>query len=510
MRRILLSLMLLALPLGACGTAGGGRGGFSSFLQGPARLLLPNFLDGSLKTLVLRNLVDIPATVTVTALPGGAPVAVAIPQRGEARRPATSFGIASPRWLLVDTTNPGTTGFVEPYLRTERSGPDVESLYAALLQQTESVIPVHSRTDLISLVSIHPGPLAVTYDIRHFAANDLPTSPSFTEQRMLTGNDFTDITPLFGSGNVGHISVTPVAPVPPFAAGEGFTLAAHQDAGLVVEVDDRDETRGSVSRLLDPTSTISAELMVEWGRDPITGGYEDFDILVSNVTDAPSSFVVQSIWDEFGNPVKTTPQTFLMPARESRLFATTVVDTIGLRVGEIHPFAHAFGDVFVSSDRRLFRMNLTIGRELFVSASEFDPLALEFVSGVRPTGTRRTTSVLMSELQTTTAGGISNWAYVSNPSAVPITVNVRAFTVTEGTEYQLPPLFVPPRAITRFRGDGLHLKEEVGVPTLPDVPYLRFLFSSSSPFGLRGRGESVDGSGLQIFVTPHIVRHEEE
>src|SRR5690349_24828717 len=47
MRRILCSLVLLALPLGACGTSGSGRGGFSSTLQGPALYALPVFLDAA-------------------------------------------------------------------------------------------------------------------------------------------------------------------------------------------------------------------------------------------------------------------------------------------------------------------------------------------------------------------------------------------------------------------------------------------------------------------------------
>jgi hypothetical protein len=505
MRRILLSLALLALPLGACGTAGG-RGGFSSFLQGPAHLALPLFLDGSIKTLVLRNLVDVPAQVTVTTIPGAVTTTVDVPARGETRRPATSFLPAGARWLLVDTTNPGTTGFVEPYLRTERSGPDVEALYAALLQRTESVIPVHPQTDVVSLLNFHPA--AVMYDVRYFGANDLPTAPTSLVQVLVAANSFTDLAPLFGPGNVGHISVTPTAPTA-YAAGEGFTLAAHQDPGLVVEVDDRDEDRNGVSRLLEPTGTPSAELMMEFGRDPVTGGYEDFDVLVSNVTDTTSSLTVLSIYDEFGNPVKTTPMTFQVPARQSRLFATTLVDTLGLQVGEIHPFAHAFGDVFLAADRRLFRMNLSIGRELFVSGRVFDPVALEFVGGLRPSAVRRSTSVLMSELQTTLAGGIANFADLSNPSANPITVQVRAFTIQNGTEYLLGSFVIPPRGITRFRGDALHLKEEPGNPIQSDVPHLRFLFSSNATFGTRGRGEGRDGTGLLIFVTPHILRHEE-
>jgi hypothetical protein len=349
------------------------------------------------------------------------------------------------------------------------------------------------------------------YDVRHFAANDPTTTPSFVDQVLVPANGFVDIAPLFGAGNVGHLSVIPTAPAPAYAFGEGFTLAAHQDEGLVVEVDDRDsETHNGVTRLMDENGTLSAEFMVEFGRDPVTGGFEDFDLLVSNFTETAASFTVQSIWDEFGNPIKTTPRTFVMPGRQSRLFATTVADSLGLQVGEVHPFAHAFVDVFVAADRRFVRMNLSVDLRLLMSGRVFDPAALEFATGVRPTAIRRTTSVLTSNLQTSSASAIANWVHLSNPTNQPIVVDVRAFTLELGTEYQLPSLVIPPQAITRFRADGLHLKEEPGVPILADVPIVRFLFSSSAPFGTRGRGESRDGSGLLLFVTPHIVRHEEE
>jgi hypothetical protein len=231
---------------------------------------------------------------------------------------------------------------------------------------------------------------------------------------------------------------------------------------------------------------------------------------VSNPTDtAVSNFTINYIRDEFGNPIKTAPQTFNVGPRQTRLFATTVVDSLGLQLGETHPFAAHFGDVFLTSSMFNFRMNLSLGNNLIVMARQFDPVTLEHESAVRPTAVRRTVSVLMDDLQTTLSNGTENWAWLSNPTNGPLDVQVRAFTVTQGTEYVLPMITIPPQSIFRFRGDALHLKETPGVTVEPDVPHLRFLFSSNGPFGSRGVRLQRDPTGLVVMMSPHIVRFEE-
>ena len=512
MRRTgLLLAVCLLLPLGglgACGSgSGGGRGGFSSTLAGPAKLALPVFDDNTLKTLVLRNLLDTIAPVRVFSIPGGAVQTLNVPARGELRRTAGSFGVNTAGWLVVDTNDPvtgfpiATTGFVEPYLFTERSGPDVEAAYGAVLQSTESVIPVHPRTDRVSLLNFNAVP--VTYTVCCFGATDGATSPLLSVVPVpVAANSFAnlDFSPIQNQAGVGHISVLPPG------AGLSYTLGAHQDEDIVLEVDDR---VAGTSRLLDQGGTTNAELIVSFGKDPQSGGYEDFDVLVANGSDFASTFTVQSIHDESGNLVKGTPRTFQMPARQSRLFATTLVDSLGLQVGETHPFAEHFGDVFLSSDRRFFRMNLSIGAGLFVSSLEFDPLTLEFASRVRPTAVRRSTSMFVTDAQTSWLTGIENFGYLSNPSNGLITLQVRAFTKDLGTEYLLGSFDVPPQSITPFRFDALHLKETPGVAIQPDVSHLRFLFTSNSPFGIRGRQAGRDVNDLLVFTTPLTLRYEE-
>jgi hypothetical protein len=344
----------------------------------------------------------------------------------------------------------------------------------------------------------------VFFDVLYFGANDGLSLPLlFSTTVAVASDDFVsiDLSPFASNGGFGQLLVLPPGP------GTRFTLASQQDPDLVYGVDDNQ--RGD-SRLLDQGGTSQAELMLTFGRDNFSGGFADFHILVSNPSDTQSeNFTINYIRDEFGTPIKTTPRTFLVGPRQTRLFATTLVDTLGLQLGETHPFAEHFGDVFLTTGMANFRMNLSLGNNLIVMARQFDPATLEFESAVRPTAIRRTVSVLMHDLQTTLTNGTENWAWLSNPTNGPLDVQVRAFTVVNGTEYVLPTITIPPHSIYRFRGDALHLKETVGVAIEPDVPHLRFLFSSNGPFGSRGLRLQRDPTGLLIMLSPHIVRFEE-
>jgi hypothetical protein len=117
--------------------------------------------------------------------------------------------------------------------------------------------------------------------------------------------------------------------------------------------------------------------------------------------------------------------------------------------------------------------------------------------------------VLMHDLQSSLVGGTQNWALLSNPTNAPVEVQVRAFTALEGTAYTLAPFVIDPFSIYRFRGDGQGLKENPGAVGEPDVPFVRFLFSSNGAFGIRGIRQQFDPSGLLIFMSPHIIRHED-
>jgi hypothetical protein len=510
MRRICLLLVLAMVPLGACGSSG--SSGSSDFFLGPLFFGLPVFDDGSVKTLVLRNIADEDAPVRITTLPGAATNDVVVPALGELRIPvgAFFFGPVEEGWLIVDTRDPltavalATSGLVEPYFVTQRSGPDTETIYGAVLHSQKALMPIFPRTDRVLLANW--GGAAAVYTVRAFGATDESTNPQIgADVPVAVGaNDFQDISfviaAIASQGEVGHIRVIPPGP------GFRFTLASHQDQDLVHEVDDG--LRGDL-RLLNEGGTSNAEMMFEYGRDAQTGGFSDFHILISNPTEEATAFTLRSIHDEFGNAIKTTPRTFTLPPNQSRLLGTTLGESRGLQVGEINPLIEHFGDVFLATSMVRFRMAISAGNNMRVSGVQYDPVSLQFQSAVRPTALRRTVSVLMHDLQSSTASTTENWAWFSNPTTSPITVQVRAYTVTEGTAYLLDPIEIPPLSIYRFRGDGLHLKESPNSTVQPDVTHLRFLFSSNAAYGVRGVRLTRDAQGIYAAMSPHIIRFED-
>lgn len=503
MRRVFALLALTLLPLTACGTAGG-TGGFVSTFLGPFSFALPIFDDGATKSLVLRNLSDQDAPVRITIIPTLSTADVVVPARGELRSPVTLFE----GWLIIETRDPltlallATSGLVEPFLVTQRTGPDGETSYGAVFHTQKALMPIFPRTAQVSLLN-HTA-IGVFFDVFYFSANDGVTPPLITSTTVAVGpDDFVPISlaPFASTGGFGQLLVLPPGP------GTQFTLGSQQDQDLVYGVDDN--LQGD-SRLLDQGGTAQAELMLSFGQNTATGQFTDYHILVSNPTDdETANFTINYIRDEFGTPIKTTPRTFNVGPRQTRLFATTLVDSLGMQLGETHPFADHFGDVFLTTGMGNFRMNLSLGNNLIVMARQFDPVTFEYESAVRPTAIRRTVSVLMHDLQTTLANGTENWAWLSNPTNGPLNVQVRAFTAIKGTEYVLPALTIPPNSIFRFRGDALHLKETPGVTIEPDVADLRFLFSSNGPFGTRGLRLQHDPGGIVVLLSPHIVRFEE-
>ncbi len=496
----LLSLTAL-LALGACGTAGVGGNTIASIL-GPIRLALPGFDDGTNKTLALRNLSGSAATVDVsTGLLSpllGSPFTV--PALGELRIPVA----ATDDWLLVETMAP-TAGLVEPYLLTERSGPDEEAVGAAVLASVQSAIPIHTLTDKVlflnaSTIGVVPAATAADF-LFTFHATD-GTATLLTGGPILVGTQSTLVVPV-PLGSVGHLSVVPVPGVQTAPPGTdfAFSLATHDDNDIVLDVDDQ-------RRLLDAGAFSTADLILDFGKDA-EGNYHDFDIVASNVSDAPTSFTITSIRDFSGAPIKVTPRTVNLLPRQTRLYASNVPNTVGMTLGEVHPFADFFGDVFAAGGLTRFRMALSISEGAFLTARQFDPLALDFAMRVRPHARRHTNSVLISESQTTTAGGILNFIQISNPTGGPMTVNLRAFTQTEGTEYVLPSLTVPAYGMLDWSADALGLREEVGDLSSPEVRNLRIVALSNIAFSARARQEARNASELLIMVRPHIIRQDD-
>lgn len=511
-RTCLLMLALALLPLGACGGSGDDLDDLLDFFFGPDVFALAVFDDGSSKTLFLRNVSNQDAAVRIQTVPLTVPTDVVIPARGQLRIPVSSFGLIE-GFLIVDSNDPATgnpiatTGLVEPFIFAQRTGPDGEQIYGAVLHMQKALAPVFPLTDRVMLVNRTA--IAGNFDVLKYGATDgiqpvlLGSETVFVGADSFVNIDFSEIAGQFG---VGHIRVNPPGP------GYRFTLAAHQDEDLVHDVDDA--IRGD-SRLLNQGGTPQAEMMFEYGRDNVTGGFSDFHILVSNPTDQDSAFSVNSIYDEFGTPIKTTPRLLLLGPNQSRLLATTLNLSRGLQVNEPHPFAEHFGDVFLATSMVRFRMNVSTGNNLIVSGVQFDPTSLAFQSSVRPTAIRRVYSVSMHDLQSSLASTTENWAWLSNPTSNPINVQVRAFTrgdqgVEDATEYMLPGFTIAPFSIHRFRGDGLGLKEQPNAPALSDVPDLRFFFSSNAAYGVRSVRIQRDPQGLIEMMSGHIRRAEEE
>lgn len=497
MRRIaLLGLALAALlPLVACGTGAGGNAAGGAF-EGPAELALPVFADGALKALVLRNLATQDAPVKVTTVPGGATATYNVPATGELR---VAVGLAE-GWLIVDTRDPGTqavlstTGFVEPYLWAERAGPDGEAAMAAVFQSTEAILPVHPATDRALLLNHGP---AGSFTVCTFAADGtlLSVVPQVVAQDASAVLDLSGL-----AGTAGHLSV-----LPPGGGGAAYAVAALEDEDLVYESDDRVER---VSRLLTGGGSSLATLVVDFGRDGSSGDTRDFDLLVANGTDAGGTFTLHAVYDGGGNAVLAAPRLLSLSPRASRLYATTLADSIGLGVGETHPYADLFGDVFTRSSVGRYHLIVSVSDGVFLTGRAFDPFAQEFGARLRPVGLHHSVSVLVSDAQTTTQSGIHSEVLIENPNNGPIQVAVRGFTETEGTEYVLPTLVVPARSVLAMSADALGLTEVVGDTISPPARNLRLRYSSNAVFGLFARQTRQSPQELLVLVTPYIVRPE--
>jgi len=520
MPRISSLLTLTALlALGGCGTSGSD----STFASGvgPAELALPVFDDGTNKTLALRDFSGsgAPMTVAVTAVPGGPqpPFSLAgspftVPARGELR-----LGVPLVEgWLLIETSGP-STGLVEPYLLTERSGPDEEATQAAVFARTQSAIPIHRLTDTVLFLNHSENggvPTAVDF-VFTFHGTDgsstpiLPTGPGVLpgpspDSVNIEGDTSVTLPPLPGS--VGHVSVEPLPFVPapppnqtaPLTTEFAFTLSTHDDNDIVLDVDDQ-------RRLLDGGVVSIADLILDFGKDA-EDNYHDFDIVASNVSDAPASFTIQAIYDAGGNAILLTPRTVNLLARQTRLYASNLSESVGLVNPEVHPFADLFGGVFSATGLTRFRMALSISAGVFLTARQFDPLALDFAMRVRPIARHQTTSVLISEAQTTTAGGILNIIQISNPTGGTMTVNLRAFTETRGTEYVLPSVMVPPFATIEWSADALGLREIVDDLASPEVRNLRIVLISNIAFMVRPYQKTRNGADLLVMLRPHTIR----
>jgi hypothetical protein len=500
MRRVLALAALALMPaVAGCGSSGDP---LLDFLFGPDLLSVPVFDDGAQKTIGLRNLANADAPVRLNWLPrglGAGSTDVTVPARGELRLNVPFLE----GWIVADTRDPitslpiPTTGAVEAFLWAQRSGPDVEASHAATLHTSEHIIPIHPRTARVSLLNFDAAVQVYTVCVFGPAGG----APLSVVAYPVPANDSIALDD-FGMlpEGVGQLSIIPPGTMPL------FSVASQDDEDIVYEVNDQILL---TSRLLDAGPSSLAGLGVDWGRDTQSGRTLDFDVLMVNGSDLPRSYTLYSIYDAFGSPVTQVPITVTLQARESRLYRTTLVDSIGIELGEPHPFAAFFGDVFAATNltRYAFRMSLDEG--LFATARVFDPFALDAAMRVRPSAPAHVQSAITTGLQTTASGGILNIVTLINPTSGPLPVDIRAFTPVKGTEYVLGRVTVPPNSMLDWSPDALGLREDVGDITNPPVRDLRLRFTSNIPFNVFARQEGRNASNLIVFVTPHIVRLED-
>jgi hypothetical protein len=423
----------------------------------------------------------------------------------------TEFTLVAPPavaggWLHVETRDAltladlPTTGFVACGFCVERSGPSKEAAPACVFAPTLSVLPVLPSTEAVQLInqtrdSTTPTtlvPLAVTVDVVEadgtiFSSTPLVLGPSESTTVVLPVGFF------------GSVVATPTLDDP--TKLEAFTLAAK-------------ESRSSLSlayetHYWDFLSFRLAEAALQHGPAP-EGEFRDFQLVVVNPTDGVATFTIDRIVTDTGVSVLPFPRLVAIPAGESRVYATTTVDSLGLDSGEVSPLDDIFGDPFLATTYRRFVMGLTIGEGLYLSSRDFDPSIAEFEANVRGLLRTHDAMVIGIEQETTVVSGRRNWISLMNPATGPITVLPRAYT-PGGTEHILPSILVPawgrldwsPDAITL--NGLLGLREDQNDPTSLPVPFFSLRFISAGSFGVEGRREVRNASDLLLFVTPFVV-----
>lgn len=525
-RRFLLSLFLALLGafwLGGCGSgnnAGGARVGSASF----ALPFVPT-TAGVTAVIGIKNVTRDAAPVYLTAYDnaggayGAANQMFTVPAEGELRVPLTTLagGATNGGWVHVETRDittldpvtgePAilpTTGFLFAYVhRTLLGGNNEVDGVPALVGRTTGVaIPVSPNTGRVQLVNYSydqtPGglaPQAVIFNITTFDAAGAQVGAPVVQ--LVAANGAFDWLPAV---TLGTIRAEPVgAPFPP-ARQIRYALAGREN-GFQASVESRytEAGTGHWPQLIDMGFEVA------FGSDE-AGNIHDFGLLLHNPTGSNESVTLQAVFRKGGAPVLTVPRGYLLGAGRTVWMRTTTRDSVGLQQGESSWFEDLFGDVFTTTSFDEVTLYLQAPRELNISARHFDPSFNAFYEVLRAIPRTNRACVYDLPIQVSQSGGLRNYVSITNTSANPLTVPIRAYTPMLGTEYILDSIEVPAFTRLDWSPDGTTYREEPTDPLGAAVPFLRLDFSPSTGALFRGRTEARDAGQLLLYIAPTLTR----
>jgi hypothetical protein len=523
--RALVLLVACSVCLGSCGGPGTADA-TSTITIGPLTFSLPLLPSVTGETLLFgfKNLKPFTATVFVTAFTpagvayGPGTVPVVIPALGEFRSPQALFtGGATPTggWVLVETrdvtvlhpvtgepTPTATSGFVVPYAKRFTTAREDDAIAGEAFRDTTSLVALVEEAFAYQVVNHSVLPMAggsvpvaadfVVTEYDEFGA--IVTSASF----LIPANGAITFAPVIG---VGQVSVVPTAP-PGQTAPVGTVFQA---AAASIEADPQVQIE---ARLLEATDTTlgirSVGFDLRFGIDT-PGNVYDFALNVTNRGTTRATIVIEEIRDAAGGPILTLPRAVGLDPKATKFLRTTTIDSRGLELGEVSPFADLFGPVGVTTGVTRFWIRLGIPTEVDVSARELDTI-FKVWRRILP-GRKQTNDMAVTGIETVTTlpSGIRNYMTFTNPQVSSVRIQVRA-TTPGGTEYLLDPIDVASGTLFEWSPDGLLFTEDPSDPLAPPVPFVAYRFTPSGGLFFGARKERRDNIDLIVTVTPHPLR----
>ncbi len=525
-KRFLLSLLLIlavGLTFGGCGSADGINDGAR---LGAVESVLPFLSSGEQLVLALKNLTSQAAPVYLTAydsaggMYGAGNTLVTVPGEGETQVPlSTVTGGASINggYVRVETrdvmtldavtglpTQVPTSGFVLPSIhRSVGGGSPEEDSSGGIAPRASGVslalTPYTNRAQLINFSTLENagGAMAqpLQFDIRTFDASGAQVG--VTQQPVVAANATFEWTP---TTTTGYVSIEPTPAVIPAGFHVQYALAGRENT-IQTSVE---------SRFLEPNTghwpgILDLGFEMAFGSD-LAGNLHDFGLVMSNPTTSTETVVLQAIYRKGGNPILTSPRTFVLGGGRSVIMKSSTTLSRGLEQGEVSWFDDLFGDVFQAQDLDEFTLVVQAPNTLNVSARHYDPSFNAFYQVLRAIPRTNRACIYGFPIETTASGGFRNYVSITNTTNGPLKVPIRGFTPMLGTEYILPTVTVPARSRLDWSPDGMIFREQPSDTVGPPVTNLRLEMVPLTGALFRSRSEARDQNELLIFITPRLTR----